>query len=142
MKTTCFLVPTPWQNAKKYIERPDLYKDIIMKSGQYNGYLGIDKDTYNKYIKVNDYDELPDEFPQVHGGVTYLNENEERLGALPVIAVDETFDPNLKDYVVLGFDTCHCDDTYDKWDFKNTRTELLRWRDEVVNWLNEVSANK
>lgn len=124
MRTTCFLTPTS-----------------VLNCGQYNGYIGIDKETYSKYINV-DYDDFPDSFPQPHGGVTYFTGNEKRLGNSPIIAVDETFDPKLEDYVILGFDTCHINDTYDKWDFHNTRRELLRWRDEVIDWINKVSATK
>lgn len=135
MNTICFLIPTPNINPVYYKNCPHLYLDEVFGRGQYNGYVGIDKETWDKYIGVYSYFDLPNDFPQPHGGVTYLTIKEKRLGDIPIIAIDNSFDTNLEDYVIIGFDTLHFGDNYTKWDFDAVRNETRRWRDEIVDYI-------
>lgn len=135
MKTTCFLVPAPQLDIGRYKTKPSFYINEVLGRGQYNGYVGIDKETWNKYIQVDDYDDLPNSFPQPHGGITYISDKV-TIGKSCIIPIDKTFDVNLEDYIIVGFDTLHCGDNYFKWDFESTKKELFRWRNEVINWFN------
>lgn len=134
MNTICFLVPTPQLNPNSYKTNPGFYLNEVLNRGQYNGYVGIDKETWNKYIGIDNYFDLPDEFPQPHGGITYMNKCD-RLGYVPIIAIDNSFDTSLEDYIALGFDTLHSGDDYNKWDFNAVRNETRRWRDEIVDYI-------
>lgn len=133
MNTICFLCPTPKLNPNSYVDNPITYLLKTLDRGQYNGYVGIDKESWDKYIGVYDYDNLPNDFPQPHGGITYLNCNDS-IERAPIIIIDESFDTKLGKYVVIGFDTLHCGDNYNNWDFGDVRNETINWQNAIIEW--------
>lgn len=111
--------------------------------GQYNGYLAIPIEVWNR-IKLNSdeenpyethYDLIPNLEIDIHGGWTYgeifenFSTDSNFIPLLDIRKVDTT------NYMVIGFDTCHINDNYQNWTAKEVREELFKLYDALINYV-------
>lgn len=96
MKNIMFIKKNPWADNKH------------VKCGLYNGYVAVPPT--NKNFAKDDWDLYN---VSIHGGVTY-GHPVNRHFLVGAIFLDGAQDvPG--DWWVIGFDTCHIDDTPEKW---------------------------
>lgn len=99
--------------------------------GQYNGYLAIPTE-YSDIIKDEEnpytlYDLVAEVQDAPHGGVTYCHEEEDDFfddGMIPLIDI---YDMDRTNYIIIGFDTAHFGDTWEKWNAKEVYEETMRF---------------
>ena len=114
--------------------------------GQYNGYLAIPaeysdiikdkKNPYTLYDLVSEIQDAP------HGGVTYCCEEKDDFlydGMIPLIDI---YDIDRTNYIIIGFDTAHFGDTWEKWNAKRVYEETMRFYTIVKEYIESYLTNK
>lgn len=117
------------------------YRAASLNTGRYNGYIAMPVEIWEK-IKTNIddleyewYYTVPTEIEKPYGNWTY--------GELTVdFSTDNRWIPLLdirkidtKDYIILGFDTCHMGDNYKKWTAKTVREEVFRIYESIQTYI-------
>jgi len=133
---------TPWYNKEV---NPNKNKQENF-GGLFNGYVAIRKDIYDR-IFVDDsvwddggylrfkYDMWYTLVPQcVHGGITYIHLIEDPIAMYPLTDIPKNY---VNNYVVVGFDTGHINDTSDIWTYETVREETLQWRESIEDVISE-----
>lgn len=146
--------------------RNELANLLSSPYGAYNGYVAIHvQELLTRNIQVGDYrlyTVMPDSnklhiFPlEVHGGITYTNHLFDIVDAthkqvnrfnLDFDAVIQTIVPShqdilnsseLNNYLVLGFDTKHPNDTPERWNYEAVVNETLNLIKQIENLLADV----
>ena len=107
---------------KAFVKENTWLSRSIMDFGWGNGYVVIPS---GHPLNGIDYDEIHSKIPslQVHGGLTFSK------------CVDDldwdVIPENSEGGWVVGFDTCHCDDTLDMWSKKSVKLEALRLKQQL-----------
>lgn len=119
------------------------------KRGDYNGYLAIPSELFNKILlpkdKDNpylmDYDRMPDIGVYPNGGWTFcqnadLNNLKHFIPLLDIRKVDTS------NYTIVGFDTCHLGDTSDIWNAKTVREHTFELYDALIEYIKTSKVYK
>ena len=114
--------------------------------GQYNGYLAIPaeysdiiKDETNPYTLYDLVAEIQD---APHGGVTYCHEEKDDFfddGMIPLIDI---YGMDRTNYIIIGFDTAHFGDAWEKWTAKHTYEETMRFYIIVKQYIESHLTDK
>lgn len=120
-------------DAKSLKEKGVDYNSNPLLRGAYNGYLAIRKDIWDKVYKDAD---LYKDIPQPHGGIIWDSYGETHCFADQAKLFIETEPVSVKNRMIIGFDTAHCGDTFMKWLKEDVIKETLRWKEEVLNDIN------
>lgn len=121
-------------DARLLKERGADYNGNPFFRGAYNGYLAIRKDIWDKAYKDAD---LYEDIPQPHGGITWDSYGETNCFADQAKFFIETEPVSIKNRMIIGFDTAHYGDTFMKWLKEDVIKETLRWKEEVLNDINQ-----
>ena len=107
--------------------------------GQYNGYLAIPaeysdiiKDETNPYTLYDLVSEVQD---APHGGVTYCYEEKDDFFYDAMIPLIDIYGMNRTNYIIIGFDTAHFGDTWEKWNAKEVYNETMRFYITVKDYI-------
>lgn len=124
---------TPILKAQEFIDD---------ERGDYNGYLAIPSELFDKLILpknednwfVQDYDRMPNIGVFPHGGWTFcknadLNNVKHFIPLLDIRKVD------TKNYTIIGFDTCHLGDNSDIWNAKTVREHVFELYDALIDYI-------
>lgn len=116
--------------------------------GQFNGYIAFDSDelfglglAWTNY-EDGGYDVA--EFARTNvapAEVTYMKQQRfHEIGAIcPISAIpEEAFD---KELFIIGFDTCHVGNSWDKDTYDSVKSETLEWLEEVVKIMDFYKAH-
>ena len=122
------------------------YVGTLKTRGQYNGYLAIPaeysdiiKDETNPYTL---YDLIAEVQDAPHGGVTYCHEEKDDFfydGMIPLIDI---YGMDRTNYIIIGFDTAHFGDTWEKWTAKQTYEETMRFYIIVKQYIESHLTDK
>lgn len=119
------------------------FNHSIYERGQYNGYLAIPLEYKNVLLRKPDEDDWDDwdalywrwTGPRPHGGVTFGMETHIHKFALDMDGHEFPSSVEDKEFLVVGFDTAHLDDTWEDWDFEAVANETERWLESVVGYI-------
>lgn len=107
--------------------------------GQYNGYLAIPaeysdiiKDETNPYTLYDLVSEIQD---TPHGGVTYCHEEKDDFFDNGMIPLIDIYGMDRTNYIIIGFDTAHFEDTWEKWTAKQVYEETMRFYTIVEQYI-------
>lgn len=111
--------------------------------GQYNGYLAIDIKYAHEIIKnITDTEtgEFIDSYinlPQPQEITMHVTATMEEIGPLyPITPIDEEACNNK--FLVVGFDTCHSWNSWEKDNYESVKKDTLEWLDEVTKHLETI----
>lgn len=99
------------------------------ENGNYNGYVAF-KEELPLSLKGggNLDDEILDDLVNVHCGITFDEKSLwEEVAIIPLTAIPE----DIHEYRVIGFDTCHLNDTAEYWTFERTKEETLNLKEQI-----------
>lgn len=114
--------------------------------GQYNGYLAIpaeysdiikdEKNPYTLYDLVSEVQDAP------HGGVTYCHEEKDDFFYNDAIPLIDVYGMDRTNYIIIGFNTAHPKDTWEKWTAKQTYEETMRFYTIVKEYIESHLSDK
>jgi hypothetical protein len=103
-----------------WLSRKSKYGIPKMEFGWGNGYVVISKE-HPLYGKT--HDEL-NEFLDIHGGITF---SDYAKGIIKRKGIND-------DDWVIGFDTCHYDDTLENWPKEKVKEETKKLKKQIKNY--------
>ena len=116
--------------------------EIVKDRGDYNGYLAIPSELFDKIVLPEDpdnpyfslYDRIPDIGVHPHGSWTFcatadLNNLNNFIPLLDIRKVDTS------NYTIIGFDTCHFGDNPIKWNAKTVREHIFELYDALIDYI-------
>lgn len=139
-KVIPLLCKTPQQRVissfTEYVGQPK-------RQGQFNGYLAIPMEIWNKIklesdpdrIYETNYDLVPDIGIMAHGWWAYgeqFNDFSTDDAFIPMLDIRKVDTTN---YMIIGFDTCHFSDNYDNWTAKAVREHTFELYDALVKYI-------
>ena len=121
------------------------YRAAALNIGGYNGYIAIPSEIWSK-IEIrnsNDddydwrcvYDSVPTEIEYPHGGWTYGEHKKDFAELDRFIPLLDIRKVDTKNYIIIGFDTCHSGDNYKIWTAKTVREEVFRVYDSIQAYI-------
>lgn len=120
--------------------------DLPMPKGQFNGYIAIPYELWDRMKKhvdvekmnqfdIYEYDLIPNDIYVPHGGFTFGSQYID-------FSLDDTFIPMLdirkvdtRNYFVIGFDTCHHGDNAITWNAKTVREEVFTLYKSIQDYI-------
>lgn len=115
---------------------------IITDRGDYNGYLAIPSELFDKIVLPEDkdnpylmaYDRIPDIGVYPHGYWTFcatadLNDLNNFIPLLDIRKIDTS------NYTIIGFDTCHFGDNPNIWNAKTVREHTFELYDALIDYI-------
>lgn len=114
-----FLIHSPWY--KKGRNKGE--------NGNYNGYVAFKEELPLSWQGSGNFDdESLDDLVHVHGGITLDRKSLwKETAIIPLTAIPE----DIHEYRVIGFDTCHFNDTAEYWTFERTKEETLNLKEQI-----------
>ena len=124
----------------------EMYIGTFRGRGQYNGYLAIPaeysdiiKDKTNPYTL---YDLIAEVQDAPHGGVTYCHEEKDDFFYDGIIPLIDVYGMDRTNYIIIGFDTAHFGDTWEKWNAKEVYEETMRFYTIVKEYIESHLTDK
>ena len=119
------------------------------KRGDYNGYLAIPSELFDKIILpideenpyLMDYDRMPNIDVYPHGGWTFC-ENADLSNLQTFIPLLDIRKVDTKNYTIIGFDTCHLNDNSDIWNAKTVREHTFELYDALIDFIKTQKVYK
>ena len=96
-----------------------------------NGYVAIPRTHPLFGVGYSNYNL---DFIEIHGGLTFSRGAEELKNSDWEPHLSAEVKNNLKDYWVVGFDTCHCDDTQYNWPKELVEAETESLKQQIINY--------
>lgn len=131
-KTFAFLMLNSFGIRRESMTCKKCHLGRYIESGNYNGYVAVHKDYADNMIINREQHDFIDIINDVHGGCTYCRPYKANF----VMPLDE-IPVNANDYIVFGFDTCHCGDTEDNWTLEATKDETILWQTKIEQYIEE-----
>lgn len=115
---------------------PFIAPTLLESYGTHNGYVAVPIESY--FYEYNYTEHYNDDDVDVHGGITYSDSaknNNVLLSSAEFINGDVEVP---KDYWIIGFDTCHGDDTPEKWNREKVIKETLYLMEQMKDRQREI----
>lgn len=115
---------------KSFIKQNTWSERSIVDVGWGNGYVILPRE-HPLYKK--DYDEIHQLYPEleVHRGLTFSDFVDE------IWLANVEYDFDIESSWVVGFDTCHLEDTFEKWSKEKVEEETEKLRIQLENYVSK-----
>lgn len=126
------------------------YRASALNIGRYNGYIAIPMEIWERMrTEINpeayyicEYDRVPTSIDPPHGYWTYGEQEEDFSNNDRWIPLLDIRKVNTKNYMIIGFDTCHAGDNYKIWTAKTVREEVFRIYESIQDYIKRNFNNK